>query len=157
MSDNKINPNKPFSQPALESGVESGIEWRTQASPQGTSINGYARIPADHPWADLEYDQIDARVHGGLTYGAVTHPAYGERAARTYGRETYDGWVGFDTAHYRDMWDDYELVEAGLPKPDPTAYRPNEWDGTYWTHGEVIEQAKTLAHQIAIAGQQVTA
>lgn len=48
---------------------------------------GYVSIPEGHPWHGKPYHEIDADVHGGLTYGQWS-----------------DGrWViGFDTNHYGD-------------------------------------------------------
>lgn len=55
--------------------------------------NGYIGIPPEHPWYGKDYDDIDANVHGGLTYSNPCKP-----------REKPDGywWIGFDTAHLND-------------------------------------------------------
>jgi len=47
--------------------------------------NGYVGVPQGHPWFELNYMDIEADVHGELTYGQLEN----------------DGlyWVGFDTAH----------------------------------------------------------
>ena len=52
---------------------------------------GYVNVPANHPWAEKDYDSITATVHGGLTFC--------ERGT--------DGswWVGFDCAHSGDAPD----------------------------------------------------
>lgn len=49
---------------------------------------GYVDLPPKHPWHGKEYDDIDAEVHGGLTY------------AQSHGRR----WrIGFDCAHCWDL------------------------------------------------------
>lgn len=80
----------------IESGVENGIEWETRRAPLYGAVNGYAHIPVGHPWHGLDYDEIDVRVHGGLTFG--------------------DGeWIGFDTLHYGDYWPE---IPYGLDASD---------------------------------------
>ena len=69
----------------VDSGTEDGIQWATCRAPLYGAINGYVRIPDGHPWAGLDYDDIDVKVHGGLTFG--------------------DGeWIGFDALHLGDYW-----------------------------------------------------
>ena len=63
--------------------------------------NGYVRIPEGHPYYEKTYDDIDVRVHGGLTFGD-----------HIFGRDKYfsDGyWVGFDTAHYGDTKESWPM------------------------------------------------
>lgn len=69
----------------VDEGVEDGIAWATCEAPVYGAVNGYVQIPEGHPWSGLDYDDIDVRVHGGLTY--ADH-----------------GWIGFDTLHYGDYW-----------------------------------------------------
>ena len=45
---------------------------------------GYITVGADHPWHALSYDEVDADVHGGLTYSE-------------------GGKHGFDCAHAGDL------------------------------------------------------
>jgi len=54
---------------------------------------GYVGVPTEHPWYGKDYDQIDADVHGGLTW-----------SADYVGGDPKDGywWIGFDTAHSED-------------------------------------------------------
>lgn len=64
--------------------------------------NGYIAVPKDHHWYGKDYKDIDADVHGGLTYSdqlndEIRKIAIGELP------ETNDYWVvGFDTCHYGD-------------------------------------------------------
>jgi hypothetical protein len=70
---------------AIDGGVEDGITWATCHAPMYGAVNGYVRLPDDHPWRHLGYDEIDVEAPGGLTYA-------------------HDGWIGFDTLHSGDYW-----------------------------------------------------
>lgn len=72
---------------------------------------GYVGVPPEHPWYGKNYDDINASVHGGLTW-SDDH----------VGKDPADGywWVGFDTAHYGDnsvscdeqyCWDQIEQLK----------------------------------------------
>jgi hypothetical protein len=78
----------------VDSGEESGIRWTTCEAPLYGAVNGYVRIPKGHPWHGLGYDDIDVRVHGGLTYSE-------------------GDWIGFDCLHLGDYWpgqNEYDLL-----------------------------------------------
>jgi len=67
--------------------------------------NGYIGVPLGHPWHGKPYDNIDADIHGGLTYArdhAPNLPADGY------------WWIGFDTLHCDDSLERWpkEAVEA---------------------------------------------
>ena len=49
---------------------------------------GYVKIPETHRIYNLDYDDIDVNVHGGLTYASEKKDGY---------------WIGFDCAHYHDV------------------------------------------------------
>lgn len=71
---------------ALEGGVRNGIWWCVARNTVFGSVNGYVRVPDDHPLHGLDYDELDdIDVHGGVSFA--------------------DGdWIGFDTAHFGDYW-----------------------------------------------------
>lgn len=62
---------------------------------------GYVGVPSNHPWYRKGYDEVNAEVHGGLTYanecqGDICHvPDPGESD------EVW--WLGFDCAHAMDI------------------------------------------------------
>jgi hypothetical protein len=62
---------------------------------------GYVAVPPGHSWHSKHYDEIDADVHGGLTYaqpceGNICHvPKPGE--------PDNVWWLGFDHAHSNDL------------------------------------------------------
>lgn len=67
----------------LEHGTHDGVEYVIAMGPM--SINGYIDVGDEHPWSELEYDDVEAVVHGGLTWGGY-------------------GMFGFDTAHFGDAY-----------------------------------------------------
>lgn len=69
----------------VDGGVEDGIRWATCEAPLYNAVNGYVKIPEDHPWHGKDYDDIDVEVHGGLTFASY-------------------GWIGFDCLHCGDYW-----------------------------------------------------
>ena len=48
---------------------------------------GYVAVPAGHPMHGMDYNHVNANVHGGLTYGRGEPPLW---------------WFGFDCAHHND-------------------------------------------------------
>jgi hypothetical protein len=135
----------PFPEhPPLDMGVEDGIVWAIARAPTA-GINGYCLIPAEgHPWSngtpqfdDDDYEGMDALldVHGGITYGGCGG----------------SNWIGFDTCHAGDIWDD---------EYDPYRIMRNSfghygWD-KHWTLELVADEVKSLARQIANRIEPVT-
>lgn len=54
---------------------------------------GYVAIPQGHPWHGVDYDDIDADVHGGLTYASNHKPLH---------EPDGNWWIGFDCGHAPD-------------------------------------------------------
>ena len=54
--------------------------------------NGYVGVPKDHPWYGKHYDEIEAYVHGGLTFSENG----------LFGEQSNIWFVGFDTSHCSD-------------------------------------------------------
>lgn len=86
------------------------IQCRTVRHPSMGHWCGYVGLPIRHPDHGKDYDNIEAEVHGGLTW-----------AQRHAPNEKPDGrwWIGFDTAHagdlvpgmrYRSTYDTYRDV-----------------------------------------------
>jgi hypothetical protein len=84
---------------------------------------GYVAVPPGHPWHGKDYNDIDASVHGGLTYaekcaGLVCHvPKPGE--------PDDVWWLGFDCVHSGDFSPGYADIRASHPgifSPHPTIY-----------------------------------
>lgn len=54
--------------------------------------NGYVGVLKNHPWYEKHYDDIEVKVHGGLTYSEFG-----------FGSKNKHYWIlGFDTRHYSD-------------------------------------------------------
>jgi hypothetical protein len=51
-------------------------------------LNGYIILPRNHPWEQLDYDKIDAVIHGGVTASSLL--------------EDGSTRIGFDCAHFDD-------------------------------------------------------
>jgi len=81
----------------LEKGIYEGFEWEITSNRMGFRC-GYVRVPAGHPWHGKDYDEIDAEVHGGLTFASPD-------ADCGKGGDDADWWVGFDAAHIFDAPD----------------------------------------------------
>jgi hypothetical protein len=77
---------------------------------------GYITVGADHPWYSLGYDQIDVRVHGGLTYSE-------------------EGKHGFDCAHAGDLVPKMNHLKGGH-------YSDETYKGMGYVVGELIKLAK---------------
>jgi len=70
---------------------------------------GYLGVPKPHPWYGLDYDQIDADVHGGLTYfghETVSYRSSESRREFLYSR-SLNGWSEEDYKAYAALprWD----------------------------------------------------
>jgi len=59
---------------------------------------GYVGLPEGHPLFNANYEEVDAEVHGGLTYGdkCATYPMPTTAPTK---------WFGFDCGHHMDNED----------------------------------------------------
>lgn len=100
---------------------------------------GYVSLPDNHPWFELELDDIPADAHGGLTW------------AKTRTWEEFDGdgapegmYIGFDCAHFCDS-------------PIPGSYMEQHWPASHeaqhppWTEELVAQEVRRLAVQAQAA------
>lgn len=75
-----------------DAGVAHGLPYRLQRNTFGAWC-GYVGVFHDHPAYKKGYDDVDVRVHGGLTFSGENHEwGHGEL-----------WWLGFDTAHSGDL------------------------------------------------------
>lgn len=49
----------------------TGLPCLIRRSPSAGSLCGYVGVPEGHPWHGLDYGEIDAEVHGGLTFAGA--------------------------------------------------------------------------------------
>lgn len=90
---------------------------------------GYVTIPANHPWFEKHYDEIECDVYGGLTYSGLEEDS------------TYQ--IGFDCSHSMDVTPGIErwLSEC---RSAMGLYRH---DRTYKNMNFVVEELKSLVKQ----------
>lgn len=100
-------------------GVHRGLNWAIGQGHLG--LNGYVQIPEDHPWHELMEVDLEVTVHGGLTF-------------------VHDGWIGFDTAHYGDVWETTPASMKQLYTPEAV---------TLWTEEMLRDEVLRLADQVA--------
>lgn len=81
----------------LATGKHAGYEWQVIHNSMGFRC-GYIKVELGHPWHGKPYDDIDASVHGGLTFGSMDTPCDKKGPDNGY-------WVGFDCAHSGDAPD----------------------------------------------------
>jgi hypothetical protein len=119
----------------LDKGVHLGFEWEVTCNRMGYRC-GYVRIPPDHPWHGLGYEEVETAdggyvdVHGGLTF-AQPDTDCGK------GGEDNAWWLGFDCAHYMDAPD------SALPGYNPIL----EHGGTIKNTSYVAAECRKLAEQ----------
>lgn len=113
--------------------MEEGREWppkdRTMrrwqahgldcAVAMGMSLCGYVRVPEGHPDERKHYDDVQVKVHGGLTF----------RCKAIEG----GSWFGFDTGHCDDWFS-----AGGI-----------EYPGRIWTEDDVAAEVERLAEQLS--------
>jgi hypothetical protein len=118
----------------LAEGEHVGFEWIVVHNRLAFRC-GYVRVPKGHPWHGKDYDQIEAEVHGGLTFAEPDMPCDKGGPDDAY-------WVGFDCGHFGDAAD-----------PDlPAEYRmPSFGDDTVKTQGYVENECKKLCKQAQAA------
>lgn len=118
-NDFKINTD------VLAHGEVDGIIWVAARAPIYGAVNGYCRVPDNHPWLNIaEGWDIETTV----PWGEITYR---------------DGnWVGFDTLHAGQYW----------PGQSESPFNIGPFEGdTLMTEGMVIGWAERLAGDAAEA------
>ena len=102
------------------------------------ALCGYVGVPEGHPWYEKEYEEIDVRVHGGLTYSAFCTEGPQEESICHVGEDKV-WWLGFDCCHLGDFT---EMKGRFYPhlKQNPDIYRDIEY---------VKTEVRNLAKQAA--------
>ena len=89
----------------IYTGTVDMIGYKVKQHPIFVGFMGYAKLPADHPWRQLDAEDIPVDVHGGITYGPDS-----------------DGWIGFDTMHAGDsiaIWQQGKVCRVADGEPWP--------------------------------------
>ena len=123
-----------FSGQLLATASCKGLNWAVLHNGMGFRC-GYVRLLPGHPWHGKHYDEIDAKVHGGLTYAAADD----------------DGgwWIGFDCGHCDDARDPSLPMPAllkGMTRSSPPRGQ------VIRTQEYVEQQCQLLCEQAALAG-----
>ena len=109
----------------LKEGTHEGFNYMICHNGNGFRC-GYIEILEGHPWWNKDYNDIEADVHGGLTY-----------ADKDY--DNYNWWIGFDCAHL------YDRQDVTLPAE---IYMPSFGEGgTIKTTEYVENECKSLCEQ----------
>jgi hypothetical protein len=128
--------------PGLWQDEPDKVQWKDEATglpclivrgPHG-SWCGYVGVPSSHPVYEMDYDNITAEVHGGLTYarkcqenGHICHLVEN-------GEDDDVWWLGFDCNHSNDFAPGYRsLMDGGE---------------TYRDQAYVVAEVEKLAKQL---------
>lgn len=100
---------------------------------------GYVGVPEEHPDFKKEYDNVDVKVHGGLTYanlcqGGICH-------VPDPGMPETVWWLGFDCGHCDDLMPGFDLPSL------------RHRIGAYRTQAYVEREVRNLAVQLARRGK----
>jgi hypothetical protein len=130
-----MNFNNPEVKVLREEKVDEYI-LTIAAMPMG-HLCGYLTLPHNHPWSHRGYDEIEADVHGGLTYADPEGD----------GRYT----VGFDCGHSGDS-PDLQYMSLECQKALGWYFTGI---GHVWNEFEVMEELRDLYRQ-AVSAQEAT-
>jgi hypothetical protein len=113
------------------------------------SLCGYVGVPDGHPWHGKSYEDIGARVHGGLTFSDfcdedVSEDGIGICHIPEPGEPARLWWVGFDCGHAGDM---SPAMDARIRARD-RLFSSHGWE-TYRTLDYVRAECAELASQAA--------
>lgn len=87
------------------------LQWKTRAGLVGLIVRsissgglcGYVGVPPGHPVHGKDYSDVDADVHGGLTFGSGCSPGGLVCHVAERGEPEHVFWFGFDCAHSGDL------------------------------------------------------
>lgn len=116
----------------LSEGEHAGFQFVTVHNGIGYRC-GYVRVPKGHPWHGKDCDDVDASVHGGLTFAEPDMHCDGPGEDDAW-------WLGFDCAHCNDAQD-----------PSLPARHRMHTMGTVRTQEYVESQCRNLCEQAAEA------
>lgn len=112
----------------IASGSIGDIDWVAYPAPMFGAVNGYVRLPDDHPWLDREQFPDDWDIPTEVPWGEITYRA--------------KNWIGFDTMHHGQVW-----------PGSPFAYG----DTPNMCVADVVGWADQLANEAAMYGLDIPA
>lgn len=119
----------------LSEGEHAGYQFTVVHNGLGHRC-GYVRVPKGHPWHRKDYDDVQADVHGGLTFSEPDVPC-------DHGGPYDAYWLGFDCAHLDDA------ADPALPGSERMGFSR----GVVRTQEYVEGQCRSLCEQAAQAAQ----
>lgn len=121
----------------LAEGVHRGYLWEVTHNRLGHRC-GYVRVPPGHPWHGKDYDEVDAYVHGGLSFAEADLDCDKEGPDEAW-------WLGFDCGHYGDA-----------PDPSLPGYSSflDGLGGTIRTTEYVADECRHLIDQVAASASR---
>ena len=123
----------------LSKGEHVGYEWMTVHNGSGYRC-GYVRVPVGHPWHGKDWDEVNAEVHGGVTFAAADVSCDKPGPDNAW-------WPGFDCAHGGDAPDrSLGGKEYFNPLGEMLGDNPSEY-GTIRTQQYVEQECRSLCEQ----------
>lgn len=111
---------------------------------------GYVGLPPEHPLHGKDYKDVDAEVHGGITFADKCNPGEDESQGICHtpaaGEPDHVWWFGFDCAHAWD-YSPHDVMNAGK-RGYPFTIEPDEH---YRDLAYVRAQCESLASQLKSA------
>ena len=127
----------------------TGLPCLAVRHPRSGHWCGYVGIAEGHPWHGMGYNDVDASVHGGLTYADKCQPSAVESRSVCHipapGEPDHVWWFGFDCAHARDYspFDSRYALERGYPFT--------------LCHGETYKTLEYVKRECAVLAEQLMA
>jgi hypothetical protein len=134
--------------------AESNLDCLMVRHPSLGHWCGYVGVTEGHPAFEKGYDDVDVRVHGGLTFANACQesedPATGVCHVAQPGRPDHVFWLGFDCAHGGDVSPGMQSRFRELAKTNPI-FNESEWDrfDVYRDRAYVEAEVIGLARQLA--------
>ena len=134
-------PFRDLAERTLGNGEHKGFKWEIVSNRMGFRC-GYVRVLPGHPWFGKSYNDIDADVHGGLTF-----TEHGSDCKDHQGKDEW--WVGFDCAHSGDAPD----PALRMDNPVSAILGSGMGYGTVKSQRYVERECRSLAEQAATIAQ----
>ena len=128
----------------------TGLTCIARRNMRGGNWCGYVGVNDGHPYFKKGYDDVEADVHGGLTYADLCEGEPGEGICHLPAPGEPDAvwWLGFDCAHAWDRRPGDEAMWREIGKPELALPEPN---ARYRTLQFVKDECAKLAAQLKAA------
>lgn len=133
----------------------TGLPCLIKRSHLSGSLCGYVGVAEGHPWFGRSAGEVDAEVHGGLTYADFCQE--GDDEAHTIchvpgpGEPDRVWWLGFDAGHAFDICPAMEARELAR------GYPPIRSMGADWGMGEAYKTVAYMKAECASLAEQAQA